>query len=89
VRMKMLPVDPRNVPAFFRLVHYAVPSFAQKSDKSSQGDPSGGVHVDVSLVPNVVLVNFVGQNSLSAVTSPQNVHVTIVEIPVRKCNFFI
>jgi hypothetical protein len=78
----MLPVDPRNVPAFFRLVHYTVASFAKKSDKSSQGDPSGGVHMDVRLVPDVVLVNFVGQNSLRAVTSPQNVHVPVVEIPV-------
>ena len=44
-------------------------------DKGGEGDPAGGVHVEVLLVPDVLLVDHVGVDSLPRILPLQNVTV--------------
>ena len=49
-------------------------------DKGGEGDPAGGVHMDMLLVRDVLLVHYVDVNSLLRVLSPQNVVETLLEV---------
>lgn len=52
-------------PSFRGLVHLADPASAQVLAELGQGAPTGGVHVQVLLVTDVLLVHGVGQDSPS------------------------
>mmetsp|Transcript_8742 Transcript_8742/g.23765 ORF Transcript_8742/g.23765 Transcript_8742/m.23765 type:complete len:308 (-) Transcript_8742:8-931(-) len=59
LRRVLLPHE-LDEPAFLRLVHLADPLPAEPLDKVSQGQPLGGVHVDVLSVADEVIVHVVG-----------------------------
>ena len=49
-------------------------------DESRQGLPSGGVHVDVILVIDVLIVDLSGLDSLGSVTALEQTHESVLEL---------
>jgi hypothetical protein len=51
---------------------FCSPDPLQVVDVGREGDPAGGVHVDVALITDVLLVDRVGQNALAVELPPQD-----------------
>ena len=80
-----ISVYPSYVPAFLLPVHYALPRFAQVLDKSTQGLPAGGVHVDVILFLDVILVHHVGEDAFCGMGSLEQVHEPLFKVFAVVC----
>ena len=49
-------------------------------DKGGESDPTGGVHVDMIFVIDVLLIDNIGVDSLLRILSPQDVSVSLLKI---------
>ncbi len=70
-------LHPGDEPSLLCLVNDALAGAAQVLDEGGEGDPAGGVHVEVLLVPYVLLVDHVGVHSLTRVLPLQDVAVAL------------
>jgi hypothetical protein len=75
-----ISVDVRDEPALFGLVDNTNAFSAQILDIIGQSQPSCGIHVNVILVADVLLVDDVGVNALGAKTSAQRGDVASAEL---------
>ena len=75
------PVDVGDEPSLLSLVHRALALPAQVLDKVGQRLPLGGVHVQVLLERDVLLVHVVGVDALGAELATQQLQVTLLELP--------
>ena len=69
-----------NVPSLFCIFHNAFLGPFQVLDIGGEGDPDGGVHVDVLLVGNVLLVNYVRLHPPLIVLPLQDVVEPLLEV---------
>ncbi len=76
-------LHPGDEPSLLCLVNDAFSGAAQVLDEGGEGDPAGGVHVEVLLISDVLLVDHVGVDSLPRVLPLQDVAVALNNYIVR------